>query len=317
MSAAAHAPARSIVPEELKPEWVKEGAASIADALKIISDLTAEEVALLVGMVRERVSLRPSASTARTVGRLATGFTETGKVLLDLAASESVILADGLKEVLALPHGAAAMADLVPRQYGTLMKMQKRALDAIGEQVQDLVESYADGRSLKVGTRLAQMTREGVEAFIQTQKTFLDEVAEQVTIATDGGKESKETVRERSEALIELAREGVNKFIAAQKQVLDLTIERMEADVRGRAKAAPKTSMADLTRESVQKFTEAQKALLSLALKRMPLPSGEVEPHHRAEKVPTRKTVRTRRAAAKTAGHSRGRAAAASQAARD
>ena len=189
MSAAAHAPVRSFVPEELQPEWVKDGAASLAAALKIVSDLTAEEVALLVGMVRERVTIRPSAEIARTVGRVATGFTDAGKVLLDLVAGESAVMVDGLKEALPLPYGAGAMADLVPRAVGTLVKMHKRALDAVGEQIQDLAESYAEGKSLKAGTRLAQLTREGIETFIQTQKTFLDEVTEQVTIATEGGKQ--------------------------------------------------------------------------------------------------------------------------------
>jgi hypothetical protein len=320
MSTAAHAPARSFVPEELQPEWVKKGAASLADALKIVSDLTAEELALLVGMVRERVSIRPSREIARTVGRFATGFTDAGKVFLDLVAGESAVMVDGFKEALALPYGAAAMADLVPRAVGTLVKMHKRALDAVGEQIQDLTESYAEGKSLKAVTRLAQLTREGVEGFIQTQKTFLDEVTEQVTIATEGGKQSKEDVRERAETLVELAREGVNKFIAAQKQILDLTIERMEADIaNGRGKAAPKTSIADLTRESVEKFTAAQKALLSLALKSVPLPSGEVEPHQRGEKATAHTTARktARAGVRKAAARSRKRAAAGSHAAQE
>lgn len=313
MSAAAHAPALSYVPEELQPEWVREGAESLTAALKIITDLTAEEAALLVGMVRERVSLRPSAATAGRVSRLATGFTDTGKILLDLAASETAVVVDGLKEALRLPHAAGTMADLVPRGVGTLVKMHKRALDAVAEQIQDFVESYSEGKSLKAGARLAQMTREGVEGFIETQKTFLDEVNQQVALATEGGKESAQTRKERSEALIELAREGVNKFIAAQKHILDLTIERMETDVHVRAKPAPKTSMADLTRDSVQKFTAAQKALLDLALNHVPLPKGEVVHGHQAVKATA--GVKTRKAATagrKAAGRARKRAAAGS-----
>jgi len=306
MSAAAHAPALSFVPEEFQPEWVREGADSLAAALKIVTDLTAEEAALMVGMVRERVTLRPSAATAGRVARLATGFTETGKILLDLAAGQTAVVVDGVKEALMLPHAVGAMIDVVPRAVGTLVKMHKRALDTVGEQIQDLVESYSEGKSLRVAERLAQVTREGVESFIETQKIFLDEITEQVTLATEGSEEASQSARQRAQALVELAREGVNNFIAAQKQILDLTIERAEAEVHVRAKSAPKTSMAELTRESVQKFTAAQKALLSLALNRMPLPGAEAEPRHRtAKETPRAKARKAPRAPRKAARRTR------------
>lgn len=311
MSAAAHAPAISFVPDEFQPEWVREGVDSLAAALKIVTDLTAEEAGLLVAMVRERVSLRPSSATAGRIARVTTGLTETSKALLDLAAGETAVVVDGFKESLMLPQPVGAMADLVPRAVGTLVKMHKRALDTIGEQIQDLVESYSEGKSLRIGHRLAQVTREGVESFIQTQKTFLDEVTEQVTLATEGGSETAQSGKQRAEALVELAREGVNKFIAAQKHILDLTIERMEEDVHVRAKASPKTSMAELTRESVQKFTAAQKALLTLALNKMPLPEADAEPHHRAAKpAPRAKAAKAARTPRKAAARSRARAAA-------
>jgi hypothetical protein len=293
MSAAAQASARLFGAAGLR-DWPRQGAESVAAAAKIISDLTAQEVALLVGMARERMSLRPAASAA---GSVVTGFTDAGKVLLELAASETVLMANGFKELLGLRPSLAALVDLVPYGLGTLFEMQKRILDSVGKQTREVVDSYMEGEPLMAGTRLAKIAQEGIESFVETQKAFLDQVAEQVTIATEGGKEGRPARRDRSKVLTQLAREGVDKFIEAQKQVLELVIERMEpGNGRARAKAVPRTSLAELTRKSVQNFTTAQKSLLDLALKPIPEPS-------KAHKTrPVRPRARKRAAAAHAAG---------------
>ncbi len=116
--------------------------------------------------------------------------------------------------------------------------------------------------------RAMAMVRQNFENFIETQKAFLDQVAEQVTVATETGKEPKPNKKDRSKALIQLSREGVEKFIDAQKQLLDMTMDRLEADSKpARLKPTPRTSLAELTRKSVQNFTTAQKSLLDLALR--------------------------------------------------
>lgn len=267
MSASAQAPARLSALAGLGGEWARQGADSVAAALKIISDLTAQEVALLVGMLRERVTLRPAAAGVETAGRMATGITDAGKVLLDLAACESAVIVDGMKEVLGLNPRVAALTDLIPRGIGTIVEMHKRFLDNLGAQVEDFTHSYGEGKPLMMRARAMGMVRRNFENFIETQKAFLDQVAEQVTIATETGKESKAVKKERSKALIQLSREGVEKFIDAQKQLLDMTMDRLEADNKPRMKPTPRTSLAELTRKSVQNFTTAQKSLLDLALR--------------------------------------------------
>lgn len=266
MSVAAQAPA-AVSPAEMRGNWARQGADSLAAALRIISDLTAQEIGLLVGMLRERIGLRPDVAALEVGGRVVTGFTGTGKILLDLAAGETATLAEGVKEVLGLPASLGALVDLVPRAVGTLVEMEKRVLDAVADQTRDVVESYAEGKPFLVIDRATTMARHAIEGFIETQKTFLDEVAEQVTIATEGGKETKAARRARSAALIELSRESIAKFIEAQKQVADLAFEQLGGDSHPRPKPAPRTSIAELTRKSVQNFTDAQKSLLDLALR--------------------------------------------------
>ncbi len=300
MTAAAQAPAFT-APAGLR-NLARQSADSVAAAVKIISDLTAQEMALMVGILRERVSMRRAAAAAETAGRVATSFADAGKILLDLAANETAVMTDGLKEALRLRPGVAAMVDLVPRGVGTIVDMEKRYLDAVSGQFQDVIESFTEDKPLMLRSRIAKMAQQSLEGFIEIQKTFLDEVSEQVTIATEAPKESKAAKHERAKVLIDLAREGVDKFITAQKEVAELAMDRAEAETVGVRKPEPHTSLAELTRKSVQNFTTAQKSLLDLALNPI-AEAAEPEKRHRAPRKATKakaraKAPRKRKAAA-------------------
>ncbi len=310
MSAAA--PARASAPAGVVRYWTRQGGESLAVALQIISDLTAQEVALVIGMLRERITLRPAASTVETAGDVVTGFTDAGKILLDLAADESAVMTDALKEALRLRPSFAALVDLIPRGVGTLIEMHKHILEMVAGQTRELVEAYKDDKPLMAGTRLSKFTRQTIESFIETQKTFLDQVAEQVNIATQG-KEPKATRRERSKVLTQLAREGVEKFIDAQRGLLEVAMERMEGNERVRAKPVPRTSLAAMARESVQNFTTAQKSLLDLALKPIAMPvETEKKPHPARRRQKARAADKPRGARKRAEGRGVARAAAAS-----
>jgi hypothetical protein len=316
MSAAA--PARASAPAGVVRYWTRQGGESLAVAMQIISDLTAQEVALVIGMLRERITLRPAASTVETAGDIVTGLTDGGKILLDLAADESAVMTDALKEALRLRPSFAALVDLIPRGVGTLIEMHKHLLDMVAGQTRELVEAYKEDKPLMAGTRLSKFTRQSIESFIETQKTFLDQVAEQVNIATQG-KEPKATRRERSKVLTQLAREGVEKFIDAQRGLLEVTMERMEGPERVRTKPVPRTSLAAMARESVQNFTTAQKSLLDLALKPIAMPvEPEKKPRPAARRRQKARVAENPRAARKRAeGRGVARAAAASAGASD
>jgi len=289
---AAPATARIPGPEDVR-NLARQGVDSLAAVLKIVSDLTAQEVALVVGMLRERLNFPPFVSTAEAADRMVTGVTGVGKVLLDLVAGETAIVVDGMKEALRLHPSVAAMADLVPRGVGTVIDMHKRVLDSLAEQTRDMIEAYTERKPSIAIENLATRTRETFEDFIETQKTFLDQVTEQVTIATEAPKESKAARRDRSKVLIELARDSVTKFIDAQKQALDLAIEQAEANGgHAHAKAVAHTSMAELTRKSVENFTAAQKSLLDLALKPVTADSEAPKPAARRKPRPRKRAAR-------------------------
>ncbi len=316
MGAAAQAPARASAPASVR-YWTRQSGESIAMAMQIVSDLTAQEVALIVGMLRERMTLWPAASTVETAGEIITGMTDAGKVVLDLAADESAVMTDALKEALGLRPSLSALIDLIPRGVGTLVEMHKHLLDLIAGQTREIVDSYTDGKPLMPGMRISKVTRQAIETFIESQKLFLDQVAEQVNIATQG-KEAKSTRRERSKVLTQLAREGVEKFIDAQRGLLELAMERLEAGERVRVKPVPRTTLADMARESVQNFTMAQKSLLDLALKPIAMPvAGEKKaPAPRRRQPQKSRAGETARAARKrTDGRGAARAAAAGSAA--
>lgn len=314
MTAAAQAPAFA-VPGGLR-DIARQGSESMAAAAKIVSDLTAQEVSMIVGMLRERVSLRPSATTAERAGRVVTVFTEAGKTLLDLAVSETAIVAEGVKDVFGLRPSIAALVDMVPRGIETMLDMHKRLLDGVATQTQELVDAYTADKPLMLRSRTINSVRAVVDGFILAQKTFLDQVSEQVTLATETPKSSKPRT-DLSKTLIELSRQGVEKFIETQKILLDLAVENAEAETeRPRGRTPSRTSMAELTRKSVHNFTTAQKSLLDLALSRIP-PADETAPRRRSRKTEEPDVeVKVRRAAravaretAKKAGAEAGRKA--------
>ncbi|MGE5567626.1 MAG: hypothetical protein ACM3S5_01195 [Rhodospirillales bacterium] len=272
------------------PYWSRQGGETLAEAMQIISDLTAQEVALIESMLRERMSVRPAASTMETAGDALRSFADAGKILLDLAADESAVFTDALKQALSLRPGLAALVDLIPRGMGTLTEMQKNLLDMMMGQTREVVEAYKESKPLMTGARLSKMTRQTFESFVETQKVFLDQIAEQVSVATQD-KETKASPQERSTIVNQLAREGVEKFIDAQRALLKLAMESIEASERVRVRPEPRTSLAVLARESVQNFTTAQKSLLDLALRPIAGPveveeekkSGQERAHQKAE----------------------------------
>ena len=212
--------------------WARQGIESFVAAQKTLLDLTAQQNALVFGMVRERLSkpsFRPDVAIAKMADKGVEHFTAAGKILLDLAAGETALAVDGFKEGLRLPAVASTVADVVRHRVDTLIGLQKRLLDAAAEQTHALAESYREGKGLMAGAALAELAQRGIESFVETEKKFLDLVVHEVTTATKDGKEHRKPAQDRSKVLAQLAREGVEKYIDAQKKLLHLAIEQMES----------------------------------------------------------------------------------------
>jgi uncharacterized protein YggL (DUF469 family) len=273
--------------------WARQGIEGFVAAQKILLDVTAQQNALVIGMVRERLSeprLRPDFAIAKIADKSVENVTAAGKVLLDLAAGETALVVDGVKEGLRLPPAAGVVTYVVRQRVNAFIDTQKRLLDAAAEQTHAIAESYRQGKGRTVGGSVAELARQAIEGFVETEKKFLNLVAQELTAATKGGKEGHTPARDRFNVLTQLARESVEKYIDAQKKLLDLAIEQMEFTGKAAGERIAvlqkeaRASWGELTEKSVRNFMTAQKSLMELAAK--PLKASATEE--------TRKTPRAR-----------------------
>jgi len=222
MAARTKQSSEALAPANQLASWARQGIESFVAAQKILLDLTAQQNALVIGMVRERLSeprLRPDFAIAKIVDKGVKNVTAAGKILLDFAAGETALVADGVKEGLRLPTAVRAVTDVVRHRVDAFIDLQKRLLDAAAEQTHAVAESYREGKGWMVGANVADLARQGIESFVETEKKFLDLVAHEVTVATKAGKDGRTPSRDRLKVFTQLARESVEKYMDAQKKL--------------------------------------------------------------------------------------------------
>lgn len=270
--------------------WVRQGVDSFMAAQKILLDLTAQQNALVIGMLRERLSAppRPDVAIAKIADKGVKNLSAAGKIMLDLAANETELIMDGVKAVVPLPFGAGTVAEVLRHRLVTLVDLQKRLLAAAADQVHEAAESYEEGKGLvAVGASAATLARKGIETFVETEKEFLDLAVKDVGAGTKAGAEERKPARDRYKTLTELAREGGEKYLEAQKKLLNLAIEEMEAVGKaGRAESAhagEQTTWGELTEKGVRNFATAQKSLMDLVVKPV---KGKTSAPERKRRIP-------------------------------
>jgi len=287
-------------PADQLVSWARQGIESFMAAQKILLDLTAQQNALVIGMVRERLSkprFRPGPAIARAADKGVENMTAAGKILLDLAAGETALVVDGLNQALPLPRVAGTVAKVVRHRVTTLIDMQKHLLDAAAEETHTVAESYRAGKGLTAaGASAIELARRGIETLVETEKKFLDLAAHEVAVAAKGDGEDRKPARARHKALAELAREGGEKYIEAQKKLLNLAIEQMESggEVASErfeaAQTEARSSWGSLTEKSVRNLVTAQKSLMDLIVK--PAKASPTEKKRKSVRVrPRRKVV--------------------------
>lgn len=281
-------------------KWIRQGVESFVAAQKILLDLTAQQNALAMGVIRERLTIPKVSPGAMLVGMAnqgVTGVTEAGNILLDFAAGETGLLTDAVKTAFRLGPWTGAVADIARHRVETFIEMHRRLLTAVSEQMTAITESYDEGKGLMGGASAGELARHAVEAFMQTEEKFLDLVVEEVGAAAEGGHERK-PARDRSKMLMKLAHEAADKYIDAQKRMLDLVIHQFDAERKAAGKLTedmadgePQTPLAEVTEKGVKNFVEAEKSFLHL-MKR---------PERKAHTTVRRKQPRRNKAAEKTA----------------
>jgi len=267
-AAAAHSPASQLA------GWARQGVEGFMAAQKILLDLTAQQNALVIGMLRERLSepLIPTDAIADLADKGVQNLTEAGKIMLDLASGEAELMVDGVKGVVPLSAAAGTMANLIRHRLVTFVELQKRLLEVASEQVHEAAESYREGKGLMAaGASVAKMARRGLEKFVETENEFLDMAVEEVSAEPKAEGKERKSVREPYKVLTQLAREGGEKYIDAQKKLLHLAIEHMEFAGKSGGRSEPghggRSPLSELTEKSVRNIASAQKSLMGLVVK--------------------------------------------------
>jgi len=295
-------------PGSLPVAWARQGIQSFVAAQKILMDFAAQENALLVGAVREKLGdteFRPLTSMVEIAETGVKNLTNVAKTLLDLAAGETTLIAGGAKEALRLPASAGTLAALISHRVETIVEMQKHLLDDTAHQAQSLAESYRRGKRLLPVDKLAELGRHGVEAFVENEKKFLDLAVQEIGAATKGDKRTHGASRDRMKILTEVAREGAEKYIETQRKLLN-QLEASTKPNHERKGLSPKTSRAswgELAENSVKNLITAEKSLLDLAMKPVngPGQSGSRGFRRRASRVAKKPLAGARRVVGKVA----------------
>jgi hypothetical protein len=268
---------------EMVAEWVRQGTEGFIATQKILLDLAAQQNALALTIIRERVGLFPQAPVKALVdltSKCLQNFMQAQQIALDIAARQNSILADGLKPALA-GSPAERLATIVHDGLDTFIAGQKKFLEYFESEAEGALKDLGDSKGFDTN-RLSDLAREGVRTFVTSQKQFLDVVEEELTAKRESA--SSADGEAKSVDLFDMAKKSIDSFVDAQRRFLDLTSDQINVNVQfvkdvfepeTRAQA---TTLPDIVKKSVESFVAAQKALVDLASKPRK-PAKEAQEH--------------------------------------
>jgi hypothetical protein len=239
-------------------------------------------------MVKHETPHSPATFLSELAGEGVTNLIEAQKVLFNLAQEQTKLLTSAVKGRLGDRPAAQVVSDTLQRSVDTFIDMQKEFLKIAGKQTDAWVESSKTGKPYK-GENLIELTREGMETFVNAQKRFLDVIIEETEKATSGkhteGKKIKKT------ELSELARHTTESFVAAEEKLFEVAGRQINANVKaagktlGLIKPFPFLWFAELTRKGVKGYLDAQKALMGVLSKHSNGHKHEAKTLHRAKRA--------------------------------
>lgn len=271
------------VPEASKPacnsitdmlgEWIRQGTEGFIATQKILLDLAAQQNALALTIVRERVGLfspTPTKAVVELAGKGMKNFMEAQQVLLDIAVRQNDIVATGLKPAIA-GTPVEGLAEVLHQGFDNFVMAQKHFLDLFEAEADGAIKDFAHSKSFDTG-RLADLARDGTKNFLKSQKKFLDIIEKQFTVKKKEGE--VEEIVEGKVDLFEMAKQSTDAFVEAQERLLDLASDQIDVNVKMArqyfsmdTENKPPTTLPDLVKKSVDSFVAAQKALVDLASK--------------------------------------------------
>lgn len=255
-------------------EWIRQGTDGFVATQKILLDLAAQQNALALTLLRERLGFatlqgKPLAEYTSIGIKNLNNMVEAGRVVLDAMARQNAIVAEALlPRVAGTPLEGAA--EVLRQETDNLITTQKEFLDLIESQLEGAMNDLGERKRFDAG-RISEFARDGISTFVRSQRKFLEIVEQQLAgkkaQAPGQGEESKPAID-----VIEMANKSVNSLIDVQRQLLDLAADQIKANVKFaremfNVEMHPTTTLADLARKSVDSFVAAQKALAELASK--------------------------------------------------
>src|SRR4051794_21378750 len=128
-------------------EWIRQGTEGFIATQKILLDLAAQQNALALTILKERIGLSLPNVTGALIdlfGKSIHNFMEAQRILLDIAARENHIIVDGLKPGYAGTM-AEGLAEVVRRGMDNFIAAQKLFLNQLEEQTDGVVTDYKAG----------------------------------------------------------------------------------------------------------------------------------------------------------------------------
>ena len=152
--------------------------------------------------------------------------------------------------------------------------MQKNLLDATAEQAHSVAESYREDGKLQAAARVTELTRRGIQEFVDSEKKFLDLAMQEVTAATKNDKRCAQAApgprgsvdKSRSRGRGEVFRNPEKAHGLCHRTVRGAPRKRVAKDSSKSLAKKARPSLGELTEKSMKNFVNAEKSLLDLAM---------------------------------------------------
>lgn len=255
--------------------WMKQGVESFAATQRIFGEVALRQKAAATRSLREEVS-DPEHSPLALLTDLAvegtSSFIEAQKILLHLALEENEIMMKGIRDRIARSPQGTALTDLVRRSLDTLLRMQQEFLKTTSKQTLLWLEDVKAGKGLST-RHLVELAEAQVQNFVETQKKFLDVIAQETAKATTARRPPRPRGANQKVELSKLAREATDAFIDAQKSLMDVMNQQVNANLKAATRTLELASpakflpVANLAGHGVKGFVGAEKALIESIVK--------------------------------------------------
>jgi hypothetical protein len=252
---------------------VQQGVENFFATQRILVDLAMTQNTNAVNLVRKRFAdpeFCPVGIVSELAAEAMSNFIEGQKLLLNLIEKEHEIVTEGVKQRVSGSNAAVAATELFQRGFASFVEMQQDFLKTAHKQTETWLHAIRTGKTFDP-EGLVEAAREAMEAFVHTQKKFLDVIADEAVKATSG---KVPVQRTKKTELSELATEASEAFIEAQKKLMDVAGRQVNAGVKAAERAVslvapfPFIPIPDLTREGVKNFVSAEKALIDTVMHR-------------------------------------------------